>query len=94
MSPSAATATTIRRRRNGWFVRMFETPCFSFFEKGQQIARNNRSAILNFDFSKDSGRRCRHFEYDLVCFKINEVFIARNGIAWLFVPGHQGRISD
>ncbi len=52
----------------------------------QQLPAGHGGAVAELDFLEHAGRGRRHLENDLVGLQIDEIFIARHGIAGLLVP--------
>jgi len=58
-------------------------------DAGDQFAGGDGFAVALDDFDQHAGGGRRGFEHDLIGFDVDEVFVARDRFAGLFVPGHQ-----
>ena len=64
------------------------------FNDRKQLPARYRRARRLVERLDDSRCGCRHFEHDLVGLEVCEVFVARDRLADLLVPGDERRVRD
>ena len=80
--------------RRSYSFRFLRRSGGAFLNDREQLLAGHRGTGVLFDFLENAIGRRRHFEHDLVGFKVDEIFVALDRVARLLVPGSDGRVGN